>query len=110
MLKGLLTEFSDKGLFPLPEEGNFEARYGKLEWLNEKLAEVIREIPITMRAAPATNYSMNYREEALRPNGMITVAEFESAVAAGTKEQYESLSKEIEEVATEFERIRASRQ
>jgi len=102
-LKGLLTEFSDKGLFPLPEEGNLEARYGKLEWLNEKLAEVIREIPITMRAAPAKNYSMNYREEALRPNGMITVAEFESAVAVGTREQYESLSKEMEEARTEFD-------
>ena len=102
-LKGLLTEFSDKGLFPLPEDGNLEARYGKLEWLNEKLAEVIREIPITMRAAPEKNYSMNYREEALRPNGMITVAEFESAVTAGTREQYESLSKELEEARTEFD-------
>jgi type VI secretion system protein ImpA len=101
-LKGLLTEFADKGLYPLPEDGN-EARYGKLEWMNEKLAEVIQEIPITMRAAPAVNYSMNYRNEALRPNGMITVAEFESAVAVGTREQYEGLSKELEETRAEFD-------
>lgn len=101
-LKGLLTGFADRGLYPLPEDGSHEARYGKLEWMNEKLAEVMREIPITMRPAPATNYSMNYREEALRPNGMITVAEFDSAVAVGTTEQYESLSKELEEARAEL--------
>jgi len=101
-LRGLVTEYADKGLYPLPEDGN-EARYGKLEWMNEKLAEVIREVPITMRAAPAANYSMNYRNEALRPNGMITVQEFDSAVAVGTREQYESLSKELEEARAEFD-------
>lgn len=103
-LKGLLTGFSDRGLYPLPEEdGNLETRYGKLEWMNEKFAEVMRGIPITMRPEPAVNYSMNYRNEALRPNGMITVAEFESAVAVGTKEQYESLNKDLEEARAEFE-------
>ena len=102
-VKGLLTNFADRGLYPLPEDGSLEVRYGKLEWMNEKLAEVVREIPITMRPEPATNYSMNYRDEALRPNGMITVAEFETAVAVGTREQYEALSKEIEEARAEFE-------
>jgi type VI secretion system protein ImpA len=102
-LKGLLTEFADRGLYPLPEDGSLEVRYGKLEWMNEKLAEVLREIPITMRSAPAMNYSMNYRNEALRTNGMITMAEFESAVAAGSAQQYESLSKEIEEARSQFE-------
>jgi type VI secretion system ImpA family protein len=101
-LKGLLTGFAERGLYPLPEDGSLEARYGKLEWMNEKLAEVVREIPITMRPEPGMNYSMNYRDEALRPNGMITVAEFETAVAIGTREQYEALSKEIEEVRAEF--------
>jgi len=101
-VKGLLTSFADRGLYPLPEDGNLESRYGKLDWMNEKLAEVMREIPITMRSAPAMNYSMNYRNEALRPNGMITVAEFDSAVAVGTREQYEELSKEMDEARSEF--------
>jgi len=105
-IKGLLTNFVDKGLYPLPEEdGNLESRYGKLDWLNEKLAEVMREIPITMRPEPAVNYSMNFRNEALRPNGMITVAEFDSAVAVGTREQYEALGKEVEEARAEFEQF-----
>ena len=102
-LKGLLSEFSNRGLYPLPDEdGSLESRYGKLDWMNEKLAELIRDLPITMRPEPAENYSMNYRNEALRPNGMITSAEFDTAVAVGTKEQYEGLSKEIDEVRSEF--------
>ena len=102
-LKGLLSEFSNRGLYPLPDEdGSLESRYGKLDWMNEKLAELIRDLPITMRPEPAENYSMNYRNEALRPNGMITAAEFDTAVAVGTKEQYEILSKEIDEVRSEF--------
>ena len=104
-VRGLLVGFSDKGLYPLPEEDNLEARYGKLDWLNEKLADVMREIPITMRPASGVNYSLNYRDEALRPNGMITSTEFESAVSAGSKEQYEALSNEIEEVRSEFEQF-----
>ena len=44
-LKGLLTGFADRGLYPLPEDGSLEGRYGKLEWLNEKLAEVAARNP-----------------------------------------------------------------
>ena len=102
-LKGLLRDFSNRGLYPLPDEdGTLESRYGKLEWMNEKLAELVREIPITMRPEPAENYSINYRNEALRANGMITAAEFETAVAVGSKEQYETLSQEINELRGEF--------
>jgi type VI secretion system ImpA family protein len=104
-VRGLITEFSNKGLYPLPEDGNLEARYGKLDWMNEKLAEVMREVPITMRPAPAVNYSMNYRDEALRQNGMITASEFDSAIAAGSREQYEALGKDLEEARTEFEQF-----
>lgn len=102
-LKGLLNDFSSRGLYPLPDEdGSLETRYGKLDWMNEKLAELVRDIPITMRPDPGENYSMNFRNEALRPNGMITAAEFDTAAAVGTKEQYESLSKEIDEARDEL--------
>lgn len=102
-VRGLISDFSDKGLFPVPENGSLEDRYGKLEWFNDKLAEVMREIPLTLRPSPSVNYSLNYRDEALRQNGMITAAEFESAVSAGKKEQYEALSQELEEARKEFE-------
>jgi hypothetical protein len=48
---------------------------------------------------------MKYRSEALRPNGMITGAEFEAAVAAGSKEQYESLLDEVKEARAEFAQL-----
>jgi type VI secretion system protein ImpA len=102
-VRELLVEFANKGLYPLPEEDNPEARYGKLDWMNEKLGDALREIPITMRPGGATNYSLNYRDEAMRPNGMITAAEFEAAVASGTIDQYEKLSTEIKEARSEFE-------
>jgi type VI secretion system protein ImpA len=104
-VRGLLTEFSDKGLYPVPENGSLEDRYGKLDWLNDKLAEVMREIPLTMRPSPAANYSLNYRDEALRQNGMITASEFESAVAAGSREEYEALVKDLEEARSEFSEL-----
>jgi type VI secretion system protein ImpA len=104
-VRELLVEFTDKGLYPLPEADNEEARYGKLDWMNEKLAEALREIPITMRPGGATNYSLNYRDEALRPKGMITAAEFEAAAAAGTVVQYETLSTEIKEARSEFDQF-----
>jgi type VI secretion system protein ImpA len=104
-VRELLVEFADKGLYPLPEGDNPEARYGKLDWMNEKLADALREIPITMRPGGATNYSLNYRDEALRPRGMITAAEFEAAAAAGTVDQYEKLSAEIKEARSEFDQF-----
>jgi len=104
-VRELLVEFADKGLYPLPEEDNPEARYGKLDWMNEKLADALREIPITMRPDGATNYSLNYRDEALRPKGMITAAEFEAAAAAGTVDQYQKLSAEIKEARSEFDQF-----
>lgn len=99
---GLLTGFRDKGLFPEPDEGDLEAQYGKLDWLNEKFADVLRELPITLRAEPAINYSLNYRNESLRTNGMITAAEFEAATKAGTREQYDALIAAVEETLTEL--------
>src|SRR5208337_1235146 len=51
------------------------------------------------------NYSMNYRDESLRQNGMITASEFESAVASGSREQYEALGRDMEEARTEFEQF-----
>ncbi|HLI77410.1 MAG TPA: type VI secretion system ImpA family N-terminal domain-containing protein [Acidobacteriaceae bacterium] len=102
-VRGLLREFRDKGLWPQPEDGDLEAQYGKLDWLNDKFAELIRELPITMRAEPGVNYSLNYRDESLRSNGMITSAEFEAAAAAGSPPEYDALLTAIQETAGELE-------
>lgn len=104
-IQGLIANFADKGLYPLPEDGDLELQYGQLEWLNEKLADIIREIPITFRPEPAVNYSLKYREESLRKDGLITAAEFEGAVAPGTKEQYEKLNTEVAEAQLQLHEL-----
>lgn len=101
-ISGLITNFRDKGLLPEPDGDDLEAQYGKLDWLNEKFADVLREVPITFRPAPAVNYSLNYRNESLRSGGMITAAEFEAAVGVGTQEQYEALMTAVEETLSEL--------
>src|SRR5215471_5933437 len=88
-IRHLLTDYWDSGLYPQLEDGDLEMRSGPLEWLNEKLAELIREIPITLRPSPGRNYSLNYKKESLRQGGAIGPDEFESAVSAGSFEQYQ---------------------
>jgi type VI secretion system protein ImpA len=106
MLSGLITGFRHHGLFPEPEDGDQEAQYGKLDWLNEKFSDVIREIPITRRPEPGRNYSLNYRDESRRQGGMITSAEFEAAAMAGTVEEYNTLLSEIVETRAELDRFK----
>jgi type VI secretion system protein ImpA len=105
-LRGLVTEFKDKGLYPRPENGDFESQIGKLDWLEDKFYETVREIPITRRPEPGINYDLNYRDESRRQNGMITSAEFEAAVAAGSYEQYEELLAEIREASRELDQLK----
>jgi type VI secretion system protein ImpA len=101
-LGGLITNFIQQGLFPEPDEGDLEAQYGKLDWLNEKLSDVIREIPLTKRPEPGINYSLNYRDESRRTNGMITAADFEEAALAGSAEDYDALLATIQEARSEL--------
>ena len=101
-VRGLLAEYWDSGLYPLMEDGDLEMRSGPLEWLNGKLADLLREIPLTTRSAPGKNYSLNYRNESLRQGGSITAEEFDAAALAGSLERYEALSEELREARSEF--------
>jgi type VI secretion system ImpA family protein len=106
MLRGLISIFFHQGLFPQPEDGDLEIQYGKLHWLNEKLSDVLREIPLTLRPEPGTNYSLNYRDESRRQGGMITAAEYEAAAAAGSTEEYSELLATIQEARAELEQFK----
>jgi type VI secretion system protein ImpA len=103
VVRGLLVEYWDTGLFPPIEEGDLETRSGPLEWLNGPLAEVIREIPITLRTAPGENYSVNFYHECRRPEGRITAQEFDSAADAGSRRQYEDAKIQFEEAWQAFQ-------
>jgi type VI secretion system protein ImpA len=107
MLGGLITGFIDQGLFPEPEDGDLEVQYGKLDWLNEKLSDVIREIPLTRCPDPGMNYSLNYRDESRRQGGMITSADYEAAASAGNPEEYQELLASIKEARAELDKFEA---
>ena len=102
MVRELIARFAGQGLLPEPEDGDLEAQYAKLDWLNEKLGEVVRELPLTMRSN-GDNYSWNYHQEAYRHGGMITAAEFESAVAVGNTPSYELMLETINQALRELD-------
>ncbi len=91
VIRELLVGFWDRGLHPLIEDGDLESRSGPLEWLNEKLGDNLREIPLTLRPEPGVNYSLRYFRESRRPSGMITAQEFDAAAAAGSPAHYQVL-------------------
>jgi len=104
---GLISGFFHQGLFPEPEDGDLEVQYGKLMWLNEKLSDVLREIPLTRREEPGENYSLNYRDESRRQGGMITAAEFEAAASGGSTDEYSELLSAIVEARAELDHLEA---
>jgi len=96
VIRELLIQFWDVGLHPLVEDGDLDARSGPLDWLNEKLADAILEIPLTLRPAPGVNYSVKYFRESRRPGGLITAQEFDAAAGAGSRADYAALHDELE--------------
>src|SRR5262249_44832583 len=105
VIRDLLSEFWDVGLYPSIEDGDLESRSGPLEWLNEKLADNISEILLTMRPAPGVNYSLRYYRESRRHNGLITTQEFDAAAAVGSREQYEKLREDLESAWQELRHL-----
>jgi type VI secretion system protein ImpA len=102
VLRELLEQFWDTGLYPLIEDGDLDARAVPLEWLNDKLADAILEIPITFRPAPGANYSAKFFRESRRPNGLITAQEFDAAAAAGSRSDYQALMEDLESARREL--------
>jgi len=98
----LIDGFIDNGLHPEAIDGDFVFQYGKLNWLNEKFPDIIREIPITKRPEPGTNYSLVYRDESRRQGGAITAAEFDAAAMAGSADDYVEMLAVIDEVDVEL--------
>jgi type VI secretion system protein ImpA len=100
MLGGLITGFVSRGLHPHWEDGDLSAQSAKLHWLNEKLPDVISEVPLTRNPDAGPNYSLHYFEESRNGGGgLITASQFDEAAALGSIEEYRSLTALIEEAA-----------
>src|SRR5688572_3003332 len=51
LIRELLLQYWDSGLFPAMEDGDLEIRSGPLQWLNNKLPDMINTIPVTARSS-----------------------------------------------------------
>lgn len=81
LLKELISRFWDKGLFPLMEDGP-EDRARPLEWLNEKLADSVLDLPVTCCDGKADDFNL---------------AQVRAAVRVGSESSFKSADGEIDE-------------
>jgi len=102
VIREFLTRYWDAGLYPLPDGDDFDARLGALEWFDEKLAELILALPVTMRPSPEVNYSVRHFKESLQNNTSVGAAEFDAAANAGTLEQYVAARNDLKEAVSEL--------
>jgi type VI secretion system protein ImpA len=109
----LLAQFWDS-LYPIIEDGDWEARAIQIEWLNKNLPFYLEQMPLTS-AMNGEAYSWQHRQEALQleslaqndtakaqaarenmlNDGKITLEQFEAAVNATLREFYENLRDEL---------------
>lgn len=82
VMDGLLSDFWEF-CYPTCDPDDLEERAGKIEWLNNQMPLVIREIPLTDRGSGA--YSWNKWEESRRIDnlGLKDQAAREQAIASG---------------------------
>jgi type VI secretion system protein ImpA len=126
----LMTRYWDNGLFPSMEDGP-EDRSGPFEWLNSKLVDSIRAIPITARGDQGRDYSVIDLEDARRTGsekscktadgdfdpvrkraydhalaeGHISQEMFEKAVSETPRSDCEQLASEFHQVFDEFKAL-----
>ena len=123
----MMARYWDWGLYPSMEDGP-EDRAGPFEWLNNKLVDVIAELPLTARADSGPDYSFNDLVEARRVGsenswrkpddeideikkkayeaniaaGRLSLDLFEEAVRATPRAAYEAFSSDFEQTVRDF--------
>src|SRR5947209_13804735 len=102
VIREMLVQFWDTGLFPTVEDGDLEIRSGPLEWLNDKLADLIREVPITGRIDKGENYSYAYFLESRKAGGAITADQFDLAVRSTRQSVDKSMLEGVQRAREEF--------
>jgi type VI secretion system protein ImpA len=102
LIAGLCSQFWD-GLYPLPEDGEYEARVGNLVWLLTQSVKLIRTMPITegkdtaystadfeaARARAASGEKTGAKSDGR--DGLPTLASLDAARRKGSRSFYETL-------------------
>jgi type VI secretion system protein ImpA len=105
LVRELVMRYWDSGLYPLIIDGDIETRCGPLEWLNEKMAEVARQIPITVRTDQGENYSYVYYQETRRPQGRLSREQFNEAVKRTPRAKYETMLEDFQQACEELNEL-----
>ncbi len=105
LIRELALRYWDSGLYPLITDGDVDSRCGPLGWLNEKMAEAVRQIPITVRKDGGENYSFVYYRETRRPQGRLSREQFESAVKSTRRAQYETMLEDFQQACDELKEL-----
>lgn len=131
IFNGFLTDLWDN-VYPLIEDGDLEFRAAPIEFMNEKLSDPVKGIPITDPAStPGYSYlkwqesrSVGFeadtknqfgdtdegkkkKRDELLEEGKIPAEEFDSAVAQSSTTFYETLYEKIKTCRDEFKRLDA---
>ena len=109
VVRGLLVQFWDSGLFPSVEDGDIETRLGPLQWFNDKLTDLIREIPITHRNDGGPDYSYAHFVESRKPKswGAVTADQFEEASRLTDVAHFAGLAEDCRLAREEFNQLEA---
>lgn len=124
LTKELIYRFWDSGLLPAIEDGDLDFRASALSWLNDRMPDVLRLVPVTNRGGQEEDYSYarylqarqvgtedaisrmsEERRETvlgLRKQGWITMDAFESAMKATRRKQFEPLYQAFEDAYQNF--------
>jgi len=133
LTRELMDRYWGQGLFPSMEDGP-EDRSGPFEWLNRKLVDSIREIPITVRNDEGRDYAIIDLEDARRvgseksyrsedgeidpvrkrayeqalTDGHISLEMFEAAVSKSDRAAFEELASDFRVAWEEFQALEKS--
>jgi len=132
LLRGLIENFWDSGLYPEIEAGDLQFRAMPLDWLSgDNLPRVLREIPLTSRTDGARDYSyLDYRQSrdigsekdtrnsmgdidtakeekrrAALAAGGVSAEMFDEAVKATRRARMEALRADFDAAAEEFQKL-----
>ncbi len=101
LIREFLLRFWDVGLHPQPEDGELEARAAPLAWLGDKLASLIKALPLTLRSSGGNVSLWKYQ----RMTGD-TRAEFDDAVSNTSPAEYEVFKTSFDLAYSEFDKLR----
>jgi len=127
LMKELLYRFWDQGLLPAIESGDLDYRASSLTWLDDRMPEELRTVPITGRDGKEENFSFARYLQArrigtedsiqrvspevretitgLRQQGWITMDVFDAAMRATKRKSFEAIYQPFDEAYEQFQAL-----